>query len=1168
MPLVAYDTFTGPNGTNIQDRTSDSGNDWVKRDQMAANNFTIQSNQIERGGSALFRGYRIDIDPGDDEYEAEIEGRIDGAFSPTINDAIIVNVRMDDDPSDDTWYSLRFDGSGLQIHRYISGSFTEIADNPAITLAANTPYTLRLYTAINSSGDVVLEGYVNGVLGVSFVDASGSKITARGSGGFGCVTAGGAGRTVVFDNFRLLTLFKFDYEGEEEPEEEDEPFTFESVLVLNYEGEEEVEEEGAFTLSYLKSPPYIENPAVVILVDFPDDDLYFASAEIETGGHRYYDMLADIPSISESIPEFWAGILPPQQTTIYLENLKDEISDLRKAGKLKRGNRVLVKELWTGNNIEPETIDVYQGIIDYSAPSTDIFQINCTGIEEDVFGIMFPDGFVDTEKWPNAHADDLGAPVGFFVGSAKKVPCALVKSQDDESGIDYRYLCGEGDIDVDAVYRDGRFMTVYEGTFQSGSTTTVWRLAASDTRSNDFYKDLWITNNANGQTRRITAFLKSTKGATVTPSGTAPTAGQTYTIRRWNRITEVHGGKTYTLIQFAIAMIDQGAKLTRQNITADLSGYQAERVPVLAMKNLLSRYTDKINEAAFDAAAAVLAAIPELRADGGAYEPRQMNTIIEELCLIGRTRLDKDPEGYLFPIVDGTQNTIAGPFKLDNMSGIGVPREAPLDTVWKDLTLQFRRQFDRSEYTLKTSPHDVLPSEGRISPPPMQFDFLFNKESADMVCDYLAKVKRNYDKMQPFSLADEGRDVRNGDVLDISLPEYNRAGLYEVTARRAQGISIEVDTSEYDAGRTEWEEGELLDDPVGDNIADFSNTPPDEVTSFAASWTITALNISAKAALSWVKPSQNWKEVKIEYKRSVDLLWTEAGRSSGTSFDIPGLSPGINYDFRATSVSIDPFNLEGGAAQISASTAPGDTTAPLVPTGLTGSVKFNIAEYSWNQNTEADLAGYEWDLRTGPNGGGSLIDSGFTADNHLTKKLTDGALTANVTRHFRVRAVDNTAKTTGSSATKSAYSSSVSLSIGDTTAIQQLDIKPGEIVNQERSTVPNVGTWVNNEELITCAITKRAGTRIRIEFSGNTQNSTGVDFVNMSLRLVRTSTNVQSPFVSVATPANSVNSLAGVYDDNWTSAGSFTYKIVANVSSISLTGSSFNLRLIEYVAHD
>lgn len=1146
MSIHAIDTFTAANGTEISARSSDSGHSWVKRDQTAANLYLIQGNAaaLSPSGGINVDGYNYDVDPGA-IYQASIRCKHSQVSGGTLR--LRVFVRASTDLSVRTWYMLSLErnvGTGVKsllLVRSVAGTQVTLASIASgATFNADTFYKLTLQTYIDGSGNVVLVAYQDDVEALRITDSDASKITANGRASFG--GSGAAGDTITWDDFDLRSVALFAYTGFEDVEEFG-SFGFEIIKSFEYSGFEDVEEFGSFGFARISAPPYLEVPEVGTFADFPDDELYYGSAEDEISGKRYYNRLSGAPSISEEIPEFFAGIEPPQQTVIYLENLDEEVSNHRKLGKLKRGNRVILTEKWRARNAETEIINIYRGIINNSEPASDIFIVNSQSLWLDILGNPFPDSFVDTEKWPLAHPSDLGSPIGFFIGTAKHVPLALVKVQDDISGIDFRYLCGEGDINIVAVYRDGRYMEEYTGIFQSGSTTTAWKLAASDSQSNDFYKDTFITNNANGQTRRITAYVKSTKIATVTPSGTAPTSGQTYTIKRWQKIVETIASKDYTVIQFVIPMYDlSGNELTKANITGDLNGYQTERVPTEGIMNLLSRYTDKINEDAFAEAAAYLSTIPLLKADGGVYDPRPFGDIIEELALIGRARLTLDEDGNVYPVIDGTQDTVIGPFRIDTMARVGIPKETPLESVWKDLTLKFRRQFNGSEYTLKTSPHDVLPEEGRISEV-KPFDFLFEKEPADMVCDYMAKVRRAFDKKQPFSFGYEARSIKKGALLNIDLPEFGKEAIYEATGRRAVGIDVELEMAEYDPSRTTWGEGAYFDDPIGDGI-DYSKTPPKEVSTFAAVWSITTLNVSAKASLSWVKPTTNFDHVVIEFKRSADPTWTFAGTSTGTTFDIPGLIPGTLYDFRATSINI--FNFPptgGGVATIVNSLAPGDTTAPATPTGLSGSAKLHMAEIKWNKNGEGDIRGYDYDVRTASGGGGSLIKSGFTEDISLMYKLTDGDLTTAVTRHFRVRAVDFTGNV-------SAYTSSVSVTSGDVTRpdARNLDFNRQNSNSNDNSTSLSITPTAVISTSLACV----AGQNVFIHFGAIIKN-TSTSARAYTLRITRNGSVIWGGFANfnIVTPDTEMQFSNTITDDP--GAGTFTYAFEAAVTVLPST---------------
>jgi hypothetical protein len=97
----------------------------------------------------------------------------------------------------------------------------------------------------------------------------------------------------------------------------------------------------------------------------------------------------------------------------------------------------------------------------------------------------------------------------------------------------------------------------------------------------------------------------------------------------------------------------------------------------------------------------------------------------------------------------------------------------------------------------------------------------------------------------------------------------------------------------------------------------------------------------------------------------------------GTSISITGLTPGIQYDFRVTSVN--EFDLQGGVSSLLNQLAPGDATAPSTPTGLAGPTstqqRLDSITWMWNKNTEPDIKDYHVRVWTSSSGGTKKADT-------------------------------------------------------------------------------------------------------------------------------------------------------------------------------------------------
>ena len=87
----------------------------------------------------------------------------------------------------------------------------------------------------------------------------------------------------------------------------------------------------------------------------------------------------------------------------------------------------------------------------------------------------------------------------------------------------------------------------------------------------------------------------------------------------------------------------------------------------------------------------------------------------------------------------------------------------------------------------------------------------------------------------------------------------------------------------------------------------------------------------------------------------------------------------------------------------------GDTTAPGVPTNLSGSGSGGVATLNWDDNTESDLAGYNVYRSTSRNGtysqiNGALVTSSSYVDSNVNRRSR---------YYYKVSAVDTSGNESG-----------------------------------------------------------------------------------------------------------------------------------------------------------
>lgn len=880
---------------------------------------------------------------------------------------------------------------------------------------------------------------------------------------------------------------------------------------------------------------------------------YYSNEDMVFEGNSYNNKLPSIPVIQKNLPEFLVGVTPPVTTSVVISNIDKALTALRATQQF-RGKVVKIRELYLlEDNIkavdDPSKIEVFEqyiGVVDSSNVGLPNAQLNLTNQLTDVLDSPFPKELITNDLWSGAI--DTGFVVNEIVGVAKQVPISLILAQETPS-VSYEYLVGRGgSLVVDNVYRDKLAIPKYTGTAQSGTSTTI-RLAAATSKDDDFFNDYYVrimSGTGAGQQRLITDYVSSTDTATVDSAWTVnPNSSSVYEITEWGVFTEIIGPTTYTKVRFVLAPQRDFSEnqYTRDAMSADVTGPSSETNPARVVRNFLEMAGASINTTSFNNAEADITSIGNLVIGGAAVEQQKLIDILDKVCLVGRLSLKINEVGEYEAYVYKEATTYGGIFKSnDNIVALESIQEESLNDSLKTIAVSYRRLFSSDELRLTTEKKTVL-SEGKVDRV-IENEWIYDKTTADKVAQLLANTKAAQDQPLKVSLNHEARALDNFNIIKLEIPILNIDALYQVIRTEISDGRYAFTTIPYNASVFDWVVGTLPSDPVTDDQADFRFTPPDAVTSFGVVWSITSLNVSAKATLSWVNPTINFKDVLIRYKKTSDSVFTSVGRIVGTTVEIPGLIPGQTYDFEAT--SYNKFDLDGGTASISGSLAPGDTAAPSTPTGLIFSRKFRTFSAKITPNPETDIKHYVWQIWS------ATVQIGDDIIGGTELEFTESGTTS-ISRKVRVKAVD----LSNNSSSYTSFSSTLT-----TETFVQDDITDDEITNKARATVSSITLSPAGTTIISASITKRTGTRIRVEFSMAIETGTG--FSTWSVELRRDSSIIQDPWCSAYLPTSGTSGVAAVYDDNISAAGTYAYSVVLNFGSSNHTGRNLSLRLVEY----
>lgn len=646
---------------------------------------------------------------------------------------------------------------------------------------------------------------------------------------------------------------------------------------------------------------------------------FFGSFDVEVLGVIYEDKMIEPPTVEKTVPEFIAGIEKPSETQVVLANTDGIITTLQKDKKLK-GKRVTLKERYE-SGVLVENIARLSGIINSSEIDIQA-KLNITPYDLSAFVKPFPVTKITEDDFPGAI--DLGFVIPYIAGSAKRVPLSCIKA-DDATPL-YQYCVGGGTCIVDAVYRDGlKLPTHATGTAQTGSTSTTIKLASGDTKDDDYYNFLYVYitgGTGAGQVRKITDYVKSTKVATVTPSWTTtPTSSSTYKILEYTvlQANTVVTNSFYTYIEFSIIQRERtgGAIFNRNRMSADVTRTEVGGVdptlnPADWLKGILfTEFLYEFDLTAFNAAKTAIDAIGNLEVGGAIVEQRALIDVINELCLIGRMNLSIDANKKFIVRVDALQDTYVGKFASnDNIVSYEPIRDIALSELWKSLQIEYRKNCDVNEFSLITSKH-IISSEG-MNEEIMQFPLINNKTTADKVCNYLSKRKKALDNTMRITLGFDARNIKNGDLIALDIPQIGRTDICEIVGESHKGELHTFNTIRYDTDIFTYTAGTLPADPTnpGDDAV---KTPPAAVTSLGVNWD--SFTDNDAAILSWTNPTTNFAYCKVTHQRSGDAE-IEYGRVIGTVCKISGLLKAASHTFRVT--TYNHWDIQGGLASVTA----------------------------------------------------------------------------------------------------------------------------------------------------------------------------------------------------------------------------------------------------------
>ena len=791
-------------------------------------------------------------------------------------------------------------------------------------------------------------------------------------------------------------------------------------------------------------------------------------------------------------------------------------------------------------------------------------------------------------------ANDLGRPVPVIFGRSVKVPLLYIKA--DEAEREYDYIIGEGEGlgggnfgEVFTVYREDQALDDIEGDAASATSTTL-TLEAGDRRPDGWYRYWWVEITAGtgaGQIRHVTAYDSANNRITVDSAWSpTPNSSSDYRLREW-RFYDGSQASPYDGLAFVRLKKRLGTSGSTDAIYADVNGFAAETNVVRAVESVLSNSVWglglNIDSSSFDTAAA-LTEIGDMLCEGAITDNTTITDILngsgESQGLLSFRDMVLSKADAVTIAVDGLKSS-AHRFGLGDETGwnnilTGSPEVAHQHSGErvKNLKVRYRKNNKESDLYL----HELERQSGAVGVDrALTLPFVHDHETADRWLDYRRMRLAAAVRRMAIETGQEGGSVRRGERVTVSVPTLGLEGsAWEVAAASSTPAGsnsltlVPYSSAPYTYVPVTDEGGELPSDESFDITPDYTKTVPDPVTGVSVSMSMGIVGFTAHpfALITWTSPEDNYGGAVVSVKLHSDGV--AAYRSAGTfstSARIEGLVPGQLYDFLIESLNATgELKGLGVVADNSGSgyIAGGDSTAPGTPAGLSGDSKFGRLIWTWNRNTETDVSHYEVEIYTSSSGGSPVVkdivshlnDTSFTPRYEI--EINTGSLTSTVTRWLRVRAKDHSGNPTSSS---SGWTSRVSAGTGD---ILQDDIENDEVTNKNSSFVSLINPAPPSTQIISTSITKRSGTRIRIEFSGVVESLTaGVSGGWFMGRLRRGTTVLNSTFAHGNVPSLGQVTITAVWDDNIGSSGTFTYNILTNFGSANARYLDLSLRVLE-----
>jgi len=427
-------------------------------------------------------------------------------------------------------------------------------------------------------------------------------------------------------------------------------------------------------------------------------------------------------------------------------------------------------------------------------------------------------------------------------------------------------------------------------------------------------------------------------------------------------------------------------------ITADIKGQKPSGTysenPVTCFKHWLENDVGVTCNATTFTAAETVASSLNLKVGGGFLNETEAIDLREQWKLTCRgAEFTKGASGWeiVIPVYESSTDVDLTDSNF-SYSGEG---ESKASSFVNNITVSYYYDYAGNSY-LKTSEATCAKAYGTDKEYKLQL--VNDDETASRICQYIRNNFLYGDETLEGETGRDGATLIEGKIVGLTTikPALSDAR-YRIKTITRNKSNIKLLLSTYSNSIFSWSStGYQPSPPTGD-----ARSLPDNVTSLVVTGVKTIQpdgTVGSYFTVTFTAPTSNFTYARMELK--VDGgVYSEIGTCADGTFFVPGLTPGLEYYVRATSVN---GGHEATGTESAKTLALGDTTAPGIPANFAASNIINGVRLTWDNVSDKDVSYYE------------IFRNSATLNKIKTNSYDDLTEAFTTEYTYKVRAVDNT----------------------------------------------------------------------------------------------------------------------------------------------------------------